>query len=57
MEIEELRESFEDFSSQVIGHRLERNKLHNVEEILFLTLTAIICRCRRLARYRKIWQS
>ncbi len=43
MEIEELRESFEDFSSQVIGHRLERNKLHNVEEILFLTLTAIIC--------------
>lgn len=41
--IEELRESFEDFKEQVSDHRVERNKLHSVEEILLLTLAAIIC--------------
>lgn len=40
--LEELRESFEDFSAQVTDHRVNRNKLHSVEAILFLTLTAII---------------
>lgn len=43
MRVEELRESFEDFSAHVTDHRLERNKLHSLEEILFLTLTGIIC--------------
>lgn len=41
--LEDLRESFEDFSDQLTDPRIERNKLHSVEEILFLTLTAIIC--------------
>jgi len=43
MDLEELRESFEDFSDHLPDHRLERNKLHRVEEILLLTLTAVIC--------------
>jgi predicted transposase YbfD/YdcC len=41
--LEDLRESFEDFSTHITDHRITRNKLHSVEEILFLTLTAIIC--------------
>lgn len=45
MELEDLRESFKDFSSGIPEHRLDRNKLHSIEEILFLTLTAIICGC------------
>lgn len=32
--IEDIRESFEDFSSELGDHRIERNKLHRVEEIL-----------------------
>ncbi|WP_341763535.1 ISAs1 family transposase [Candidatus Tisiphia endosymbiont of Beris chalybata] len=43
MREEELRESFEDFINGINDHRVDRNKLHSVEEILFLTLTAIIC--------------
>ena len=43
METEDLRESFEDFISQINDHRLDRNKLYSVEEILFLTLSALIC--------------
>ena len=42
---EDLRESFKDFSSGISEHRLDRNKLHPMEEILFLALTAIICGC------------
>ncbi|MBL9029253.1 MAG: ISAs1 family transposase [Caedimonas sp.] len=43
MDIEELRESFEDFSDQLLDHRAGNNKRYSVEEILFLTLTAVIC--------------
>jgi predicted transposase YbfD/YdcC len=45
MTIEDLRDSFEDFSSGIPEHRVDRNKLHSISEILFLTLTAIICGC------------
>lgn len=45
MDIENLRESFEDFSSGIPEHRVDRNKLHPISEILFLTLTALICGC------------
>lgn len=45
MDIEELRDSFKDFSLNIPEHRVDRNKLHSIEEILFLTLTAIICGC------------
>lgn len=44
-EIREIQESFLDFSSQLSDHRLDRNKLHGVEEILFLMLCALICGC------------
>lgn len=40
--IDDIRESFEDFSEDLGDHRRERCKLHGVEEILFLTLTAVI---------------
>ncbi len=56
-EIETIRESFEDFSSDLEDHRLSRNKLHSIEEILFLTLCAVICGCegwRDIERYGKL---
>ena len=43
MKPEDLRESFEDFIDGIDDPRVDRNKLHSVEEILFLTLSAIIC--------------
>jgi len=43
MSLEELRESFEDFIDGIDDYRIDRNKLHSIEEILFLTLSAIIC--------------
>lgn len=39
LSLEDLRESFEDFSDQLPDPRIEHNKLHRIEEILFLTLT------------------
>ena len=36
MSIEELRESFEDFSDHLPDHRTGNNKRYSVEEILFL---------------------
>ena len=54
---EEVRESFEDFINGLDDPRIDRNKLHGVEEILFLTLTAIICGCegwRDIERFGKI---
>lgn len=56
-DIDIIRESFEDFSSDLGDHRIERNKLHGVEEILFLALCAIICGCegwRDIERYGKL---
>ena len=56
-DIDIIRESFEDFSSDLGDHRIERNKLHGVEEILFLSLCAIICGCegwRDIERYGKL---
>ncbi len=47
-EIETIRESFEDFSSDLEDHRLARNKLHSIEEILFfgaMQLTPLPTRC------------
>jgi len=52
----ELRETFKDFSSEIEDSRVERNKLHSIEEILLLTLTAIICGCegwRDIERFGK----
>ena len=43
MSIEELRESFEDFSDHLPDHRTGNNKRYSVEEILFLTLTSVLC--------------
>lgn len=43
MNKENLRESFEDFIEGIDDPRVERNKLHSIAEILFLTLVAIIC--------------
>jgi predicted transposase YbfD/YdcC len=43
MKVEELRESFEDFSEPLTDHRAGNNKRHRVEEILFVTLAAVIC--------------
>ncbi len=42
MNTEELRE-VEDFVKKIEDHRINRNKLYRVEEILFLVLCAIIC--------------
>jgi predicted transposase YbfD/YdcC len=55
--LEEIRESFQDFSEKLGDHRINRNKRHSVEEILFLTLCALICGCegwRDIERYGKI---
>lgn len=57
MSTEELRESFEDFINGLDDPRIDRNKLHSVEEILFLTLSAIVCGCegwRDIERFGKI---
>lgn len=43
MNTEELREGFEDFVKKIEDHRVNRNKLYSIEEILFLVLCAIIC--------------
>jgi predicted transposase YbfD/YdcC len=54
---EEVRESFEDFIDGLDDPRIERNKLHSVEEILFLVLAAIVCGCegwRDIERFGKI---
>lgn len=54
--IESIRESFEDFSDELGDHRIDRCKLYSVEEILFLTLTAVISGCdgwRDIERYGK----
>src|SRR5262249_23763070 len=45
-----------DFSSQIEDHRIDRHKLHSIEEILFLTLCALVCGCegwRDIERYGK----
>ena len=42
MDTEEVRESFGDFINGIKDHRVDRNKLHSIKEILFLSLTAII---------------
>lgn len=52
-----IKESFEDFKRSIVDHRVDRNKLHNFEEILFLTLCALICGCegwRDIERYGKL---
>lgn len=54
---ESIRESFEDFSSNLGDPRMERNKLHALEEILFLVLCAMISGSegwRDIERYGKI---
>lgn len=54
--VESIRESFEDFSEELGDHRIDRCKLYSVEEILFLTLTAVISGCdgwRDIERYGK----
>jgi len=54
---DDLRNSFNDFASEVIDHRVERNKKHSVKEILFLTLIGLICGCdgwRDIERFGKI---
>lgn len=38
-------EGFIDFFKKVPDHRIERKKLHRVEEILFLTFCATIAGC------------
>lgn len=43
MDVDDLRETFEDFAYQIDDPRIERNKLHGLVEILFLTLVAVIC--------------
>lgn len=51
-----IRESFEDFGEELGDHRIDRCKLYSVEEILFLTLTAVIAGCdgwRDIERYGK----
>lgn len=56
-DIDSIKESFEDFSRDLGDHRLERNRLHGVEEILFLVLCALICGCegwRDIERYGKL---
>ncbi|MDP3787894.1 MAG: hypothetical protein Q8Q60_01085 [Candidatus Chromulinivorax sp.] len=37
-EIEDIRETFQDFSDGIIDPRIDRNKLHLASEILFLVL-------------------
>ncbi|WP_341763816.1 hypothetical protein [Candidatus Tisiphia endosymbiont of Beris chalybata] len=51
MREEELRESFEDFINGINDHRVDRNKLHSVEEILFFDFNCNYLWSRRLARY------
>lgn len=54
--IDTIRESFEDFSSNIGDYRIDRNKLHGVHEIIFLTLCGLICGCegwRDIVRYGK----
>ena len=54
--IDTIRESFEDFSSNIGDYRIDRNKLHGVHEIIFLTLCGLICGCegwRDIERYGK----
>lgn len=53
----EIKESFEDFSEKVEDPRLTRNRMHSMEEILFLTLCALICGCegwRDIERFGKM---
>ena len=52
-----IRESFEDFSRDLGGHHIGRNKRHGVEENLFLALCAIIYVCEGwcdMERYGKL---
>ena len=54
--IEDIKESFQDFSNKLGDHRHGSHTLHSVTEILFLTLCAIICGCegwRDIERYGK----
>lgn len=56
-EFEAIRESFDDFRSEIEDHRLDRHKLHSVSEILFLVMCALICGCegwRDIERYGKL---
>jgi predicted transposase YbfD/YdcC len=56
MDVQEKRETFLDFISSFEDHRLERRKLHSLEEILLLTLAAIVCGCegwRDIERFGK----
>jgi len=53
-EHEDIRETFQDFVSEIQDHRIDRNKKHSVSEILFLTITAMICACdgwRQIERF------
>jgi len=55
-EIEDVRETFQDFSDKITDHRINRNKLHPVSEILYLVLCATICGSegwRDIERYGK----
>lgn len=56
-EIEDIRETFQDFSDGIIDHRIDNhNKRHAVSEILFLVLCAMICGSegwRDIERYGK----
>jgi predicted transposase YbfD/YdcC len=54
--LEEVRESFQDFSEDLKDPRIDRCKLHKAEEMLFLSLCAIISGCegwRDIERYGK----
>jgi predicted transposase YbfD/YdcC len=44
-DIEEIKDSFEDFCQGIKDPRIQRNQLHSLNELMFLILCAVIANC------------